>query len=131
MGDLVEVRFGKSETGWAEELGDGKYRIDNIPLTVPLNLDDLVRCRLNNDGELVVSRRLKRRYPEKTVIRYECEEQYWLLREKVLAADAKIEGMFGPHDDKPGVALVAHVCDFDPLQAAREVGIEKPDGEAV
>ena len=69
MGEMVKIRYAKGEKGWAEELGDGKYRIDNIPLTDRLNIDDLVRCRLNDDGELVVSRRLKRRYPEKTLIR--------------------------------------------------------------
>jgi hypothetical protein len=85
-----------------------------------------VRCRLNDDGEVVVSRRLKRRYPEKTAVRYQRAEQYRLLRQKVLAAGAKIEGMIGPQGGKPGIALVAHGPDFDPVVAAREVGIENP-----
>jgi hypothetical protein len=70
MGEVVKIRYAKGETGWAEAMGDGTYRIDNIPLTDRLNIDDLVRCRLNDEGELIVSRRLKRRYPEKTAIRY-------------------------------------------------------------
>jgi hypothetical protein len=127
MGKMVKIRYAKGETGWAEEMGGGKYRIDNIPLTDRLNIDDLVRCRLNNDGELVVSHRLRRHYQEKTAIRYEREEQYHLLREKVLEAGAKIEGMIGPEDGRPGIALVAHDYEFDPMEAAREVGIEDPE----
>jgi hypothetical protein len=105
---MVKIRYARGETGWAEDLGNGQYRIDNIPLTDRLNIDDLVRCRVNDDGELVVSRRLKRRYPEKTAVRYERAEQYRLLRQKVLAAGAKIEGMVGPQRGRPGIALVAH-----------------------
>jgi hypothetical protein len=127
MGEIVKIRYAKRETGWAEDLGGGKYRIDNIPLTDRLNIDDLVRCRLNGDGELVVSRRLKRRYPEKTAVRFERAEQYRLLRQKVLAAGAKIEGMIGPQGGKPGLAVVAHGYNFDPVAAAREVGIESPE----
>jgi hypothetical protein len=127
MGEMVKIRYARGETGWAEDLGDGQYRIDNIPLTDRLNIDDLVRCRVNDDGELVVSRRLQRRYPEKTAVRYERAEQYRLLRQKVLAAGAKIEGMLGPQGGRPGIALVAHGYDFDPVQAAREVGIENPE----
>jgi hypothetical protein len=36
----------------------------------------------------------------------------------------------GPHppaDGKPGLALCAHDDDFDPLQAAREAGVEDPE----
>ena len=127
MGEMVKIRYARGETGWAEDLGDGQYRIDNIPLTDRLNIDDLVRCRVNDDGELVVSRRLQRRYPEKTAVRYERAEQYRLLRQKVLAAGAKIEGMLGPQGGRPGIALVAHGSDFDPVAAAREVGIENPE----
>ena len=127
MGEMVKIRYARGETGWAEDLGNGQYRIDNIPLTDRLNIDDLVRCRVNDDGELVVSRRLKRRYPEKTAVRYERAEQYRLLRQKVLAAGAKIEGMLGPQGGRPGIALVAHGSDFDPVAAAREVGIENPE----
>jgi hypothetical protein len=131
MGKMVKIRYAKGETGWAEEMDDGTFRIDNIPLTNRLNIDDLVRCRWNDAGEFVVSRRLRRRYPEKTAIRYEEEEQYRLLREKVLEAGAKIEGMIGPHGAKPGLALVAHDYDFNPVEAAREVGIENPEEDDV
>jgi hypothetical protein len=127
MGSMVRIRYAKGETGWAEEMGDGKYRIDNIPLTDRLNIDDLVRCRFNDDGELVVSRRLKRRYPEKTAIRYERAKQYRLLQQKVLKAGCKMEGMIGPERGKPGLAIVAHGYDFDPVEVAREVGIENPE----
>lgn len=32
MGEMVRIRYAKGETGWAEDLGGGQYRIDNIPL---------------------------------------------------------------------------------------------------
>jgi hypothetical protein len=92
MGEMVKIRYAEGETGWAEELTNGTYCIDNIPLSDRLNIDDIVRCRLNDDGELVVSRRLKGRYPEKTTIRYERVEQYRLLRQKVLAAGPRSRG---------------------------------------
>lgn len=127
MGKMVKIRFAKDETGWAEDMGNGTYRIDNIPLTERLNIDDIVRCRLNDDGWLVVRRRLKRRYPEKTTVRYERAEQYRLLQRKVQGAGARIEGMIGPGSGRRGFALVAHDYDFDPMEAAREVGIEDPE----
>jgi hypothetical protein len=45
----------------------------------------------------------------------------------VQEAGAKIESMIGPHGGRPGLALVAHDYDFDPVEAAREVGIENPE----
>src|SRR5438309_11772900 len=78
VGKMVKIRYARGETGWAEEMGNGTYRIDNVPLTDRLNIDDLVRCRRNEAGELVVRGRVKRRYPEKTAIRYEKEGQYRL-----------------------------------------------------
>jgi hypothetical protein len=127
-GRTVKIRYADNEMGWAEHLRGSQYRIDNVPLTNRLNIDDVVRCRLNDHGELVVSRRLKRRYPEKTVVCYERVGQYRLLRQKVLAAEGKIEGLVGPECGTPAIALVAHDDDFDPLAAAREVGIEDPEG---
>jgi hypothetical protein len=50
MSKMVKIRYAKDETGWAEEMANGTYRIDNIPLTDQLNMDDLVRCRLNDAG---------------------------------------------------------------------------------
>src|SRR5262249_6277745 len=106
MGGMVKSRYARGATGWAEDRGGGQYRIDNIPLTDRLNIAALVRRRLNDEGAVVVSRRLKRRYPEKPAVRSERAEQYRLLRQKVLAGGGKIAGMVGPQGDRPGIALV-------------------------
>jgi hypothetical protein len=127
MGCLVKIRFGEGETGWAEQLPGDRYRIDNIPLEDDLNVDDVVRCRRNEQGELEVSEVLERKYPRKVAVRYERVEQYRALRDKVREAGGQIEGMVGPRDGRPGFALVAHGHNFDALEAAREVGIENPE----
>jgi hypothetical protein len=128
-GEMVHIRYASDETGMAEVLGGGQYRIASIPLTDKLNFDDVVRCRVKDDGELVelvVSRRLKRGYPKKTFVRYERGEQLLRLRQRELAAGAKIEAVGSPQVGQPGLAQVAHGPDFDPLAAAKEVGIKNP-----
>jgi hypothetical protein len=62
-GKFVYIRYAKDETGLAEALGGGEYRIADIPMTDRLNLGDVVRCRVEHNGglvELVVTRRLRR-----------------------------------------------------------------------
>jgi hypothetical protein len=129
-GEMVRTRYASDETGWAEVLGGGKYRIANIPLTDGLNLGDVVRCRVEQKGELlelVVSRRLKRGYPKKTFVRYERPKQLRLLCQKVLAAGAEIAGVGDLRVGQPGLVQVAHGPDFDPLAAAKQVGIKHPE----
>src|SRR6266545_565023 len=126
---LVKIRYTKRETGWAEHLGGRKYRLDNIPLASRLNIDDVVLCRLNDDGELQVRKVLKHRYPCKTLFRYDEAEQYHAVRERAREVGAKTEHFIGPSDDKPGLAVCAHDYDFDPLEAARDAGVNNPDSE--
>ncbi len=124
----VRIRFDKGETGWAEVLGDGKYRIDNVPLANDLNIDDVVTCEKGEDGFLSVVDVLERKYPLKTAVKYEKEEQYHQLREKVKAAGCKIEGMIGPRGtEDPGICIVAHDENFDLKRIVlEEVGIKTP-----
>jgi hypothetical protein len=126
---LVKIRYTKGETGWAEHLGGNRFRLDNIPLAGRLNFDDVVLCRRNDDGELQVRKVLRRRYPCKTAFRYDTVEQYHAVRRRAKEAGAQTESFFGPHDGEPGFALCAHNHDFDPLEAAREAGVENPELE--
>jgi hypothetical protein len=128
-GRMVKVWYTREETGWAEHLGGRRFRLDNIPLARRLNIDDVVFCRRNDHGGLQVRKLLRRHYPCKTAFRYDTIEQYGAVRQRALEAGAKIEGLFGPADGKPGLALCAHGPDFDPMQAAREAGVENPDLE--
>ena len=124
---LVKIRYNKDETGWAEHLGGNRYRLDNIPLARRLNIDDVVLCRRNDEGQLQVRKLVRRRYRCKTAFRYDTVEQYHAVRRRAQEAGAQTESFFGPGHGERGLALCAHNVNFDPLQAAREAGVENPD----
>jgi hypothetical protein len=124
---LVKIRYNKDETGWAEHLGGNRYRLDNIPLARRLNIDDVVLCRLNDEGQLQVRKLVRRRYPCKTGFRYDTIQQYHAVRKRAKEAGAQTESYFGPADGEQGFAICAHGHDFNPLEAAREAGVENPE----
>lgn len=40
---LVHINYAPGESGWAKDLGDGRYQIDNIPLTSALHYGDIIK----------------------------------------------------------------------------------------
>lgn len=126
-GRTVKIWYANDETGWAEHLGGNRYRLNNVPLAPGLNIGDVVLCRPNRFGMPQVRKRVRRRYRYRTAFRYDTAEQYWAVHERALEAGAWIENLVGPAGGKRGLAQCAHGDDFDPLQAAEEVGVENPN----
>ena len=126
MLENCHIRYDEGETGWAEVLGEGKYRICNIPLTDLLNIDDVVTCAEGDDGWLEVVDVLERKYPSKTAIKYDTVEQYKGICERATEAGFKVEGMVGPHHGKPGICFVAHDENLNVYEMIKKAGVETP-----
>ncbi len=122
--NYVRIRYSGDETGWAERVGENRYRIDNIPLATDLNIDDVVACEEKDYGLHEITDVLERIFTHKSGVNYEKKEQYAALREKVKAAGFKIEGMVGPSHFGPGICVIAHNESFDVKSLIKEIGIE-------
>lgn len=129
----IRICYTPGETGWAEDMEGGLARICNIPLCDNLNIDDVVRLTDFKDGFKEVAEVIRKGFPLKTCLHYHTPDQFKALALRVRAANQKIEGMVAPYErdgkDYPGLALVAHHDDFDPVAVAKELGIEHPEGE--
>ncbi len=102
--DYVSIHFALHETGWAEPLDDGTYRIDNIPLVDHLNIDDVVTVTPGDPkccARPIVDQVLRSVYPVKVGIAYRpdakggYDKNYRLLRSAMADIDAKLEGYAG------------------------------------
>lgn len=115
MSDLphVSIHYADHETGWAEDLGNGTYRISNIPLEPGLNIDDIVTLKSGDPKcctRPVVDKILSRELRHKLVITYKpgSKKNYTALCAAVERAGGKCEGLVS------GTAGVA-VRDLDRL----------------
>jgi hypothetical protein len=117
---MVKVRFAKGETGWGRQLEPGRVMIANIPLTDRLNIDDLVEVDTTpKTGPLEIARVLKRTFECKTAIEYPTPhlDNYAKLLDAWNDAGIKCEGML------PGLAIVAHHENQDPVRVATDAGV--------
>ena len=70
----ISVHYGPQETGWAEPLGNGTFRICNIPFQGDFNVDDIVTLRVDNSCECtrpVVDIVISSVYPHRRVVTYQ------------------------------------------------------------
>ena len=105
---MIRLSYGEGETGWAEDLGDGRVKLANCPLHPGLRAGDI--CSTRKDPEyddwLVVNEVLEREYPHTTFIWYP-EEKYWyLIRGGSLIAGWRAEGGVGARDGKEGFCTI-------------------------
>lgn len=118
MGEMTKFRFSPDETGWAESLGDGKYRIANIPLNPSLNLNDVVRGVENpRTGWIEVKELLQRPLNVKMYLSYSCDrdiENITLFIKEAEEREFHIEGMV------PGYLSVAFHEDPDTEECEKE-----------
>lgn len=116
---MERVVFGSGETGWAENLGDGLWRIANVPFDAPLNADDVVEL-MARDGRLEVVRVRRRVFPRKSVVRYEPKDERTFRKLDKAFQDAgwKLEGAL------PGVAVLAHELWPSPEVVAHGIEID-------
>ena len=111
------------ESGHADDLGNGRARICNIPFMCDLNIDDVVKLKkvrgpksyLPMAGEVIV-----RAFSSKTMLKYPepCRENYVKVRDALVAAGCKVEGMVS------GILMVAHQDDVKVLKIAKETGVK-------
>lgn len=119
----VKLLFGPGETGWGTELkpanGDvgAMVRIDNVPFSDDLNIDDVVEMGVSPRNH--VKRVISRVFSKKTAIRYPkpYEENFDKIWKAYLAAGCKAEGL------TQGMALVAH-GDHNVVSIAGDAGVE-------
>jgi hypothetical protein len=114
---MIRLSYCEGETGWAEDLGDGRVKIANCPLIADLRVGDI--CSTYEDGEyegwLKVGEILEREYPHTACIRYP-EDKYWyLIRGATLAMDWRSEGGIAAKDGKPGFCMVNYKGEEDAL----------------
>lgn len=122
---MIKLAYDEGESGWAEDLGDGKARIANLPLAGDLNVDDVVKV-VKRDGRSAVGERVARAFAQKTGITYPepHKETYAKLAQHFHTKGWKMEGMV------PGTAFVAHPGTLEDVKtAAREVDVELVHGE--
>ena len=69
----ISIHYADQETGWAERLENGTYRICNVPLVATLNVDDIVTLKDGNPEcctRPVVDKVLSSRYSHKVIVCY-------------------------------------------------------------
>ncbi len=122
---MVRIRYGEGETGWAEKLTGGKFRIANVPLTDGLNIDDVVTCRKGDDLDSV-DKVVKSVLPRKAVIWYDKIPEFEIVTKVLTAMGCKCEGWCAPGPGKGrGMVSVAAPKLVDPKAVAEMLGIRQ------
>ena len=119
-GLVAGVVYSPGETGWVEDLGDGTWRVANVPSFSPLNIDDVVTLEEDEDGRQAVKRVISRAFPKKAGIRYSppTESVYQRLVQAFERKGWKLEG------SAPGFAVLAHDSSGSPCCVADDAGLE-------
>jgi hypothetical protein len=125
----VRLIYEPGESGWGVELVPATkdkgslVRVNNIPFTDKLNIDDIVETEHKN-GCLAVKRAISRAFKNKSAVRYPPphQENFDKLAAVLREAGCKIEGFL------PGLMAVAHE-DQDVRALVKEIGIDANFGE--
>ena len=117
---MIRLSYGEGETGWAEDLGDGRIKLANCPLNPDLRIGDICSTRPEGDSDypdwLVVDEVLERTYPHSAIIRYPETKHWYLIRGGSLIAGWRCEGGIGPKDGNPGFCTMNYKGDEDELE---------------
>lgn len=124
---MVRLRYDSSESGWAVDLGDGTYRLANVPYCNGLNIDDVVTVKTGSDRLMQVDKVLTRSFVAKDAIFYDTVEQFHAITRDLRERGCKSEGVAGPHGGRRGVMVVASPEGVDALAVARAHGVVNPD----
>jgi hypothetical protein len=116
---MIKIMLDEHEGGWAEDLGDGRARIANIPGGGPWNIDDIVSLCPTRDGRVQPDQLLSRAFQCRTGIAY--PEPYRVtfaaLCEAYKKHGARVEGLV------EGWLVIAHHINFDPEAMAKAAGV--------
>lgn len=124
--ELVRIKFTERESGWAEKLPGGKYRLQNIPVfdTIGLCIDDVVTVK-PYEGWLLVDKVVESVFAGKKVLFYKEEWQFGELCGAAKYLGCKVEGLGGPAEGKPGMMVVVYPKGVSPLEIAKKLGISQ------
>lgn len=125
----IKIVYGDGESGWAVDLGDGTARIANIPLTDGLNIDDVVRLELTEDGRRRAGDVVSSVFPIKASIYYDKGAPFGKFRTAMHAIGCKVEGFIAPTAERRGWAMVACKEGTDVYGIARAHGLRNPEIE--
>jgi hypothetical protein len=117
----IRIRYDVGETGWAEDLGEGKAKIANVPLTPKLNSGDIVLLKFNEDDFATVAKVLERAFPLKTYLEYKMIEDFKKIASWLRDKNWPFEGVFPPSKGKPGLLSVSHPKDTNLEEIVKQV----------
>lgn len=122
--DLVKIKFCETESGWAERLPNGRYRLANIPIfdTIGLCLDDIVTVK-PYDNWLMVDKVVKKAFAGKAIIYYDEEYQFHQIIGALKYLGCKCEGMSSAKDGRPGFLVAVYPKDVSPKKVAEKLGV--------
>lgn len=104
--EYEKIRYDDGESGWAEDLGNGQYKIANVPLCESLHFGDIVEFPDGADRFSGNYKIVKKGLSEKVGIRYESREKYSEMVDRCNLPEFKenvcLEGMV------PGMAILCH-----------------------
>ena len=113
------VVYEDGETGWVEDLGDGTFRIANVPMSDRVNMNDVVTIK-EKHGRPTVDKVVRRAFTKKSGIEYPkpFAKNYKKLCRALEGEGWALEGQI------EGMALLAHDGRKSPEVVASEVGVE-------
>jgi hypothetical protein len=122
--ELVRIKFGPTESGWAQKLSGGKFRIRNIPMDGGWLLDDVVTVR-QFEGWDLVDKLVKRVFVGKAYLYYDEEYQFRELCGALKYLGCKVEGLCGNSDGDQGVMSVVYPNGVSPAKVAKKLGVSQ------
>jgi hypothetical protein len=122
--DLVRIKFSERESGWAERLPKGRYRLANIPVfdDIGLCIDDVVTVK-PFDGWLLVDKVVKKVFAGKAILYYDEEYQFHQIVGALKYLGCKCEGMCSAKDGSPGFLVAVYPKGVSPVKVAEKLGV--------
>ncbi len=112
--DYVKMRFDKGETGWAEDLGDNRYRVSNVPLSDGLHFGDIVEFEEGVDLYSGNFRIVEKGLDQKLVFSYSTKRSMDTLSERCnldeFKPDVCLEGWTHEREGPEGGSGMAALC---------------------
>ena len=115
----VRMRYAEGETGWAIDLGGGRYKIANVPMCDGLHFGDIVKFRKGVDIFDGDFRILEKGLDQKLAFRYTEKETFHAVSDRCdldeFKDDVCLEGVVGPEKSysSRGLALLGYNASVD------------------
>ena len=120
--NYVRIRFGPNETGWAEDLGDGTYRLSNLPAISDIHFRAVVTVKEVDEGPPQIDKVIDPGHAHQYSIMYPDKPTYVEMAERAnkLWPRLCLEGYAAPTDTKPGWASLSFDDSIDDISAVFE-----------